>query len=117
MLFRSLKAVRTVYNVFLMGRHGTVQTVAQATLGQIVGGVFGRISVAEAAQMGVSGDGSAGASKVDLGTVEESEKGEEEGDLTPKVEQKELLPEGEQVVEENGTTEPVAQASTESVPR
>lgn len=39
-----LKAVRTVYNVFLLGRPGTVQTVAQATLGQIVGGVFGRIT-------------------------------------------------------------------------
>lgn len=42
-----LKAVRTVYNVFLMGRIGTVQTVAQATLGQIVGGVFSRIDVSE----------------------------------------------------------------------
>lgn len=40
-----LKAVRTVYNVFLLGRAGTVQTVAQATLGQIVGGVFGRVSL------------------------------------------------------------------------
>ncbi|GAA6038174.1 hypothetical protein JCM8097_005777 [Rhodosporidiobolus ruineniae] len=40
-----LKAVRTVYNVFLLGRPGTVQTVAQATLGQIVGGVFGRIEL------------------------------------------------------------------------
>lgn len=42
-----LKAVRTVYNVFLLGRPGTVQTVAQATLGQIVGGVFGRVSFGE----------------------------------------------------------------------
>lgn len=48
-----LKAVRTVYNVFLMGSPGTVQTVAQATLGQIVGGVFGRISAGEAAANGV----------------------------------------------------------------
>ena len=40
-----LKAVRTVYNVFLLGRAGTVQTVAQATLGQIVGGVFGRVAL------------------------------------------------------------------------
>lgn len=40
-----LKAVRTVYNVFLLGRPGTVQTVAQATLGQIVGGVFSRVKV------------------------------------------------------------------------
>ncbi|KAK4046554.1 guanine nucleotide exchange protein for ADP-robosylation factor [Microbotryomycetes sp. JL201] len=40
-----LKAVRTVYNVFLLGRPGTVQTVAQATLGQIVGGVFSRVEL------------------------------------------------------------------------
>ncbi|KAK4049463.1 guanine nucleotide exchange protein for ADP-robosylation factor [Microbotryomycetes sp. JL221] len=40
-----LKAVRTVYNVFLLGKPGTVQTVAQATLGQIVGGVFGRVEL------------------------------------------------------------------------
>lgn len=42
-----LKAVRTVYNIFLMGSAGTVQTVAQATLGQIVGGVFGRVSIGD----------------------------------------------------------------------
>lgn len=117
-----LKAVRTVYNVFLMGKHGTVQTVAQATLGQIVGGVFGRINVAEAARegAGTGGEevGSAGASKVDLGTVEEVNKVEEElGELTPKVEQSEVQDEGEQVVEEEGTGEPVAQESAENVPR
>ncbi|SCV72092.1 BQ2448_4786 [Microbotryum intermedium] len=49
-----LKAVRTVYNVFLLGRPGTVQTVAQATLGQIVGGVFGRIKLGP--QSSVIGD-------------------------------------------------------------
>lgn len=57
-----LKAVRTVYNVFLMGRPGTVQTVAQATLGQIVGGVFSRVSVGELArslEANENGNGSA----------------------------------------------------------
>ncbi|GAA5875344.1 hypothetical protein JCM3774_005784 [Rhodotorula dairenensis] len=53
-----LKAVRTVYNVFLLGRPGTVQTVAQATLGQIVGGVFGRITFGD---LGVGGEAAAAA--------------------------------------------------------
>ena len=81
-----LKAVRTVYNVFLLGSTGTVQTVAQATLGQIVGGVFGRVSLGEAATNGNgsptprgtsfasrSGTTSAADSKVDLGTVPEDD--------------------------------------------
>ncbi|KAI5480603.1 sec7 guanine nucleotide exchange factor [Pseudohyphozyma bogoriensis] len=83
-----LKSVRTVYNVFLMGSPGTVQTVAQATLGQIVGGVFGRISLGEAAlsnglhssangsrsgsQAG-SVNASASASRTDLSTVAEDD--------------------------------------------
>jgi brefeldin A-inhibited guanine nucleotide-exchange protein len=49
-----LRAVRTVYNVFLMGSAGTVQTVAQATLGQIVGGVFGRVSLEGGLKTGTS---------------------------------------------------------------
>ena len=86
-----LKAVRTVYNVFLLGSTGTVQTVAQATLGQIVGGVFGRVSLGEAATNGAShhgtgpptpsratfsnrsGNTSAAESKTDLGSVAEDE--------------------------------------------
>ncbi|BGP16437.1 hypothetical protein JCM10213_004007 [Rhodosporidiobolus nylandii] len=82
-----LKAVRTVYNVFLLGRAGTVQTVAQATLGQIVGGVFGRIElgapIREAAAaagtgLGVSvpmtgGAPSRSASRADLASVAEEE--------------------------------------------
>ncbi|GAA6007006.1 hypothetical protein JCM10207_009168 [Rhodosporidiobolus poonsookiae] len=92
-----LKAVRTVYNIFLLGRAGTVQTVAQATLGQIVGGVFGRIQlgpqVVAAAQgagagagLGVSfpQDGTPGpsrsASRTDLASVAEAEEGEGEAD-------------------------------------
>ncbi|SCZ88352.1 BZ3500_MvSof-1268-A1-R1_Chr2-1g04354 [Microbotryum saponariae] len=84
-----LKAVRTVYNVFLLGRPGTVQTVAQATLGQIVGGVFGRIKLgpqslipgdvtpatAAGSVNGKSGyssrNGSLAGSKADLASVEE----------------------------------------------
>ncbi|GAA5875688.1 hypothetical protein JCM1840_003176 [Sporobolomyces johnsonii] len=81
-----LKAVRTVYNVFLLGSAGTVQTVAQATLGQIVGGVFGRVElgqlpagVKEAAAgaapgigLGVSGEAaSRSASRTDLASVAE----------------------------------------------
>ena len=87
-----LKAVRTVYNIFLMGRAGMVQTVAQATLGQIVSGVFSRVSVGEAAEAAMTANGngngygsasgsaqhsragsvsgSAAASRVDLGTVD-----------------------------------------------
>ncbi|GAA5897123.1 hypothetical protein JCM8208_003734 [Rhodotorula glutinis] len=58
-----LKAVRTVYNVFLLGRAGTVQTVAQATLGQIVGGVFGRVALdADTLRAAAAGAGHAGAS-------------------------------------------------------
>ncbi|GAA5850525.1 hypothetical protein JCM8547_001904 [Rhodosporidiobolus lusitaniae] len=73
-----LKAVRTVYNVFLLGRAGTVQTVAQATLGQIVGGVFGRIElgpqIREAAAAGGAGAATAAAveaaSTVGLGVAQ-----------------------------------------------
>ncbi|GAA5995525.1 hypothetical protein JCM11641_007216, partial [Rhodosporidiobolus odoratus] len=90
-----LKAVRTVYNVFLLGRAGTVQTVTQATLGQIVGGVFGRIEIGvqvrEAAGVGVTvltaGPGGSGslaagsrsASRTDLANVAE-EGGEVDGE-------------------------------------
>ncbi|GAA5989897.1 hypothetical protein JCM11641_001964 [Rhodosporidiobolus odoratus] len=90
-----LKAVRTVYNVFLLGRAGTVQTVAQATLGQIVGGVFGRIElglqIREAAGLeatvppagqggtGSLAAGSRSASRTDLASVAE-EGGEVNGD-------------------------------------
>ena len=40
-----LKAVRTVYNVFLLSRGQQNQMVAQAALGQIVGAVFGRVKL------------------------------------------------------------------------
>lgn len=113
-----LKAVRTVYNVFLMGRQGTVQTVAQATLGQIVGGVFSRVEVGDSAKElinnlngngngnGLNGKrrssndssrmGSKASSKADLGTG------------TPKIEE-ETLPEleEEEKVEEEGAEEKV----------
>lgn len=78
-----LKAVRTVYNVFLLGRAGTVQTVAQATLGQIVGGVFGRVKlgvpkeISEAVEVGLGVQGVAmprSASRTDLESVKEEEK-------------------------------------------
>ncbi|GAA5940878.1 Arf family guanine nucleotide exchange factor SEC7 [Sporobolomyces koalae] len=78
-----LKAVRTVYNVFLLGRAGTVQTVAQATLGQIVGGVFGRVKlgipkeILEAADVGLGVEGVAmtrSASRTDLASVREEER-------------------------------------------
>jgi len=80
-----LKAVRTVYNVFLLGRAGTVQTVAQATLGQIVGGVFGRVKlgvpkeISEAVEVGLGVQGVAmprSASRTDLESVKEEEKGD-----------------------------------------
>lgn len=86
-----LKAVRTVYNVFLLGRAGTVQTVAQATLGQIVGGVFNRVKlgevlpkevIAENVGLGVEGVNSFAknnASRTDLQSVKEEEQNEKEG--------------------------------------
>lgn len=40
-----LKAVRTVYNVFLLSRGQQNQMVAQGALGQIVGAVFGRVGL------------------------------------------------------------------------
>lgn len=77
-----LKAVRTVYNVFLMGRPGTVQTVAQATLGQIVGGVFSRVSVGELAKSleanengNVNGSGSVSVNHSRGGSLAESKQG------------------------------------------
>jgi hypothetical protein len=79
-----LKAVRTVYNVFLMGKAGVVQTVAQATLGQIVGGVFSRVELGGAiASTVASMTGSAAASRADLRTVDEDEMGS--GMSTPAV--------------------------------
>lgn len=100
-----LKAVRTVYNIFLMGSAGTVQTVAQATLGQIVGGVFSRISIDEA--MGDrNGHGSLGPSaresRVDLDTVnEDAENGLEDDEVTIAAEEKEE----NMVAKENGHVE------------
>ncbi|GAA5971918.1 hypothetical protein JCM21900_001320 [Sporobolomyces salmonicolor] len=96
-----LKAVRTVYNVFLLGSAGTVQTVAQATLGQIVGGVFGRVElgqlpagVKEAAAgagaaagigLGVSSEPpSRSASRTDLASV--AEEGEAAKEMVPEPE-------------------------------
>ncbi|GAA6059055.1 hypothetical protein JCM10212_001280 [Sporobolomyces blumeae] len=86
-----LKAVRTVYNVFLLGRAGTVQTVAQATLGQIAGGVFGRVQQLGAGPgldgrenggpvgLGVQGVATGrNASRTDLESVKEEEHQEEQ---------------------------------------
>ncbi|KAL8279121.1 hypothetical protein RQP46_008377 [Phenoliferia psychrophenolica] len=86
-----LKAVRTVYNIFLMGRAGMVQTVAQATLGQIVSGVFSRVSVGDAAASAIasghangygssqaSRNGSVSGSRVDLTTGDDEDDEDEQ---------------------------------------
>ncbi|GAA99731.1 hypothetical protein E5Q_06434 [Mixia osmundae IAM 14324] len=42
-----LRAVRTVYNIFLLSKGHQNQTVAQGALGQIVGAVFGRVALGQ----------------------------------------------------------------------
>jgi brefeldin A-inhibited guanine nucleotide-exchange protein len=103
-----------VYNVFLLGRAGTVQTVAQATLGQIVGGVFGRVKLGEVLPkevvaevgLGVEGVNSLrnNASRTDLESVKEEERNEE----VPTEE-----PQAEKEGEENGIVEEKPQEEEE----
>lgn len=115
-----LKAVRTVYNVFLMGSPGTVQTVAQATLGQIVGGVFGRISLLEAAasngaysaraassasSLSGSVNGSVAGSKVDLSTFAKEPSKEVNGKDKPVEDEEEVLKENGNAGEKEGQVE------------
>lgn len=126
-----LKAVRTVYNVFLLGRPGTVQTVAQATLGQIVGGVFGRISfgdleheaAAAAASLAVppltattpavaeagKGSPSRSASRTDLASVAEEK---EDGGFPPVAEGGSAEPHGGPAADNEAASEPAAAPAT-----
>lgn len=107
-----LKAVRTVYNVFLMGRQGTVQTVAQATLGQIVGGVFSRVEVGDSAKelinnLNGNGNGLNGKRRSSNDSSRMGSKSSSKADLgtgTPKIEEETLpeLEEEEKVEEEEG---------------
>lgn len=120
-----LKSVRTVYNIFLMGRAGMVQTVAQATLGQIVSGVFSRVSVGEAAaaatangnghgtssgktSLAGSTNGSEGGSRVDLGNVPEdaAANGEAEGEHVQEEEDEDEEEEHDADVEKTPTIGP-----------
>ena len=110
-----LKAVRTVYNVFLLGRPGTVQTVAQATLGQIVGGVFGRVNVAEARQA-LSGSGesvplSTSNSRIDLATVAEEDDATEPPTPKPLQNEGRMPVPGEVLVLDEVTVEAAADAT------
>ena len=86
-----LKAVRQIYNIFLLSKSGPNQQVAQGTLSQMVGQVFERVrtrlSLKEArinlAKLG-SGKGTAAGSQVDLnGTSGVSELGENETVVEP----------------------------------
>ncbi|GAA5886120.1 hypothetical protein JCM6882_004271 [Rhodosporidiobolus microsporus] len=117
-----LKAVRTVYNVFLLGRAGTVQTVAQATLGQIVGGVFGRIQLGQQVKDAAAGAGlgvgltasaatsvagpSRSQSRTDLASVAEA-------DEAPKEEEEKVEAEAEQETEPETPRPPPAQEAKE----
>lgn len=86
-----LKAVRQVYNIFLLSKSGANQQVAQGTLTQMVGTVFERVttrlSMKEArlnlARIG-SGKGTANASQIDVdGSISVIESGEGENALEP----------------------------------
>lgn len=115
-----LKAVRTVYNVFLLGRQGTVQTVAQATLGQIVGGVFGRVNVTEARQVaGLGGEGvplSTNNSRADLATVAEEEDAAEAPTPKPLQEEGQMPVPGEVLVLDEATVDAAVDATVTATP-